>query len=354
MVKKYKRLYKEVCGCKNLLLAWKKARKGKTKKFYVLEFQKDLIDNLGLLQTELENETYQPKPLKTFILRDPKTRKISKANFRDRVIHHAVVNVLDPIFEKVFIYDSCANRIRKGPLFALKRLEQFIRKVSENGKPVSKMLNNNFVKGYCLKADIRHYFEEVNHEVLIGILQEKIGDEKLINLTRKILINGQVKDGVGMPLGNLTSQFLANVYLTRLDYFVKHTLRAKYYVRYVDDFVLLHKNKSQLEKWKIQINHFLQDELKIQLHPDKSRVIPISRGIDFVGFKVFYHYNLLRRRNVRKIISKIEKYKIGHITFEQLMESFLGWNAYAKWANSYKLRKKIVGMIYRAKKVKLA
>lgn len=346
MAKTYKRLYIKVCDYKNLHLAFMKARKGKTRKFYVLEFQKDLIDNLEELKKELENEAYQPKPLKTFILRDPKTRKISKANFRDRVVHHAVINFFDPIYEKVFIYDSYANRKGKGPLAALNRLDNFIKKVSKNGKLASRNFDSNFVKGYCLKADIKHYFQEINHEVLINILKEKIKDEKLINLIRKILVNGKSGEGIGMPLGNLTSQFLANVYLSKLDYFVKQEIKAKYYIRYVDDFLILHESKEQLEIWETRINRFLKQELKIELHPDKSGIKPISKGIDFVGFRVFFHYKLLRKRNVKKIIAKIIKYELGHISYEQLMESFQGWNAYAKWANSYKLRKKVVKKIY--------
>ena len=141
----------------------------------------------------------------------------------------------------------------------------------------------------------------------------------------------------GMPLGNLTSQFFANVYLNELDYFVKHELKTKYYIRYVDDFVLLHSSKEQLEEWKEQIDNFLKTELKIELHPDKSKVISLSRGIDFVGFRNFYHYRLLRKRNIKKIKLKIEEYHSGNLSYKKLNESFQGWNAYAKWANCYKL-----------------
>jgi len=144
-----------------------------------------------------------------------------------------------------------------------------------------------------------------------------------------------------MPLGNLTSQFFANVYLNELDYFVKHKLRAKYYIRYVDDFVILHNSKEQLEIWKREIDEFLRDKLKIELHPQKSKIIKVSKGIDFVGFRNFCHYKLLRRRNIRKMINKIEKFKHGEISKEKILESFQGWQAYAKWANSYKLRKMV-------------
>ena len=195
IMKTYKNLYKEIYSIKNLILAWRKARKGKTKKEYVIEFEKDTLGNLIKLQKELIEQIYSPKPLITFILRDPKTRTISKSAFRDRVVHHAIVNIIEPLFEKTFIYDSCANRIGKGNLFALRRFDEFKRKVSRNGKTKG-WFNNNQVKGYCLKADIKHYFQEVSHEVLVNILKEKIRDEKTIWLIKKI-INNTASDSWG-------------------------------------------------------------------------------------------------------------------------------------------------------------
>jgi len=184
-MKTYKNIYSEIYNLSNLILAWRKARKGKTKKIYVREFEQDILGNLMNLQNELKNQTYEPKPLVSFILRDPKTRKISKSAFRDRIVHHALVRVIEPIFEKRFIYDSCANRKGKGNLFALKRFEIFQRKVT----------NNLTSKGYCLKADIKHYFQEVNHEVLLDILERKIKDEKVILLIRGILNNVAIGGG---------------------------------------------------------------------------------------------------------------------------------------------------------------
>jgi len=144
-----------------------------------------------------------------------------------------------------------------------------------------------------------------------------------------------------MPLGNLTSQFFANVYLNELDYFVKHKLRAKYYIRYVDDFVVLNNSKLQLKIWEVYISDFLKSKLKLELHPDKSKVINISKGVDFVGFRNFYHSRLLRKRNIRKILYKIKQIKRNKITEVKFMESLNGWLSYAKWANSYNLTNKI-------------
>ena len=154
-----------------------------------------------------------------------------------------------------------------------------------------------------------------------------------------------------MPLGNLTSQFFANVYLNELDYFVKHKLKAKYYIRYVDDFVILHESREQLEIWKKEIIKFLKEKLRLELHSQKSKIISLSRGIDFVGFRNFYHYRLLRKRNIKKMIAKIEEYRKGDIAKDKLLESFQGWNAYAKWANSLGVRRKVVRKIYKSESV---
>ena len=152
-----------------------------------------------------------------------------------------------------------------------------------------------------------------------------------------------------MPLGNLTSQFFANVYLNELDYFVKHSLKAKYYIRYVDDFVILHSSKKQLEIWKKDIEIFLKEKLKIELHPDKSKIILLSKGIDFLGFRCFYHHKLLRKRSIIKMKHKIDMFSKNELSEKQIMESFQGWQAYAKWANTIRLRRKIASKIYKFK-----
>lgn len=170
-------LYNEIISIKNLISAWKKARKRKTKKEYVKDFEENLAYNLKILHEELKNQIYFPEPLQTFILRDPKTRKISKSDFRDRIVHHAINNMLEPIFDKTFIYDNCASRKEKGTLFALKRFEKFRRKVTCNFSS----------KGFCFKADIKHYFEEINHKILLEILQRKIKCEKTIWLLKRII-----------------------------------------------------------------------------------------------------------------------------------------------------------------------
>ena len=180
-------LYDRLCSFENLELAYQKARKHKTLKKYVIEFEKDLVSNLEQLRTELMLHSYAPKPLINFIVRDPKTRKISKSDFRDRVIHHALCNIIEPMFDKSFIHDSFANRLNKGSLKALERFDEFKRKVSMN----------NTRRCYVLKADIKKYFDEVDHDVLINIIKNKVKDNRIMWLVRKIISNRAIDSQVG-------------------------------------------------------------------------------------------------------------------------------------------------------------
>ncbi|MBI4154482.1 group II intron reverse transcriptase domain-containing protein [Candidatus Woesearchaeota archaeon] len=334
-MKTYKNIWDKLCSMKNLELAFKKARKNKTLKPYVKEFEKDFHSNLLQLRMELLLLAYRPRPLKTFIIHDPKTRKISKSDFRDRIIHHTLVNILEPIFDKSFIYDSYANRKGKGTLKAIQRFDCFKRKVSKN----------NTKSCYVLKADIKHYFETVDHEILIRIIKRKIKDERVIWLIKQILNNFKTKEN-GMPLGNLTSQFFANIYLNRLDQFIKHKLRLKYYIRYVDDFVVIHISKEKLERIKNTINNFLKNNLRLELHPDKSKILTLKHGIPFLGFRVFYFYKLLKKNNIekmkRKILIFVKQLSNNLIDYDKIYASFEGWLAYTLQANTNNLRKKFI------------
>ena len=349
-MKTHTNLYNNLCSFKNLYFAYKKARENKTKKDYVIKFENNLEQELKTLKEELELLTYKPKPLKRFIIKDPKTRVIHSSNFRDRVIHHALVNILEPIFDKIFIHDSYASRIGKGTLKALERFDQFKRKISKNGRIIKNELDNNQVQGYVFKADIKHYFDTVDHDMLLKIIERKIKDEKVIWLVKQILKNFIVnEENKGMPLGNLTSQFFANVYLNELDYFIKHKLKSRYYIRYVDDFVILHSSKEQLEIWNKEINEFLINNLKLELHNEKSKVTPLAKGLDFLGFKNFYYYRSLRKRNIRKFFKNLnnmeENYNNKNINYDAIYDAFGGWLAYAMLGNTYNLRRKITKRI---------
>ncbi|MBI4146598.1 hypothetical protein HY489_04645 [Candidatus Woesearchaeota archaeon] len=327
-------LYDEICDYKNLESAFKKARKGKTKRMYVKAFEALLEDNLLKLQHELVNHTYSPRPLESFILRDGKTRRISRSDFRDRVVHHALCNVIEPILEKGFIFDSFANRKGKGVLKALERFDFFKRKVSKN----------HTRECFVLKADIRRYFDNVDHNKLLQIIAKRLSDERMLWLIRQILGNFKTTEGKGMPLGNLTSQFFANVYLNWLDQFVKHILKARYYIRYVDDFVILSNSKAELEFYKRQIGDFLEDHLLLQLHPDKSRIIKLQQGVPFLGMRVFPFHRLLLRKNLDKFKRKWRVFG-KHLDSENYDETYVfieGWLAFAKTANTFGLRKRII------------
>ncbi len=342
-MKTYKNLYPKLCSYKNLALAFRKASKGKNKKHYIIEFKKNLRENLLEIKRELELETYRPSKLKKFTVRDPKTRLIRKSVFKDRVVHHAIVNILEPIYEPRFISDNYANRLNKGTIAALKKLDRFKKKVSNNGKLVLNALDNNMVKGYVLKADIRKFFDSIDQAKMIEILKRKVRDEKVIWLIIKILKNFDNKKK-GMPLGNMTSQFLSNVYLNNLDQFVKQRLKMKYYLRYVDDFVILHESKEVLENCKDKIEKYLKN-LRLEFHPDKSKIYSLCRGIDFLGFKTFYHHRRVRKRNVKGFKARLEKleraYKNGDITKDKFIASAEGWFAYAMWGDTYNLRQKL-------------
>ena len=334
-MKTYKHLYEELYSYENLEYAYQRARKGRTQKSYVLEFEKNIKKNLLELQRDLQFHSYRPKPLVSFLIKDPKVRIISKSHFRDRIVHHGICRIIEPLFEKSFIYDSYANRLGKGTSKALERFECFKRKVSKN----------NTLSSYVLKADIKKYFETMNPEILLSLVKTKIKDEKVLFLIKTILKNYSTGPGKGMPLGNLTSQFFANVYLHELDLFVKHTLKVKYYLRYVDDFIILKNDPRTLEKYKLQIQAFLKEKLSLTLHPEKSKILYLKQGITILGFRIFPHHKLLRRGNMQRRIKELKKqkelYKESFISYDEIYNSFQGWNVFARQANTFKIRSKL-------------
>ncbi|MBL7206639.1 MAG: group II intron reverse transcriptase domain-containing protein [Candidatus Aenigmarchaeota archaeon] len=341
----HRNLYDELCSFRNLELAYRKARKGKRGKKPVQKFESNLEQNILNLKYELETFKYKPKPLRQFIIRDPKTRRISASYFRDMVVHHALYNIIQPIFEKGFIYDSFANQINKGSSKAVERLNRFKRKVSVNGRIINKHRDNNMVAGYVLKADIKRFFDTIDHNILMKIIKRKVEDRNILILINQIIKNHISEiPGKGMPIGNLTSQFFANIYLNELDHFMKHKLKARYYIRYVDDFVVMGKSKSLLEGFKREIKIFMK-ALKLELHSDKTKVYPLCKGVNFLGFRIFYHYSLLSKKNIIGIRNRVEKFKVeyesGLMDSDDIERSLSGWLGYAMQADTYKLRNEI-------------
>ncbi|MBN2097196.1 MAG: group II intron reverse transcriptase domain-containing protein [Candidatus Omnitrophica bacterium] len=332
-MKTYKHLFEQICSFENLLKAYERFRRGKKWRRDVLEFDYFCEKELLALQDELISLTWQPSPPKTFYIFEPRKRLIAAAALRDRIVHHAYCNVVEPIFDKRLIYDTYACRKDKGTLSALRRFGKFTREL---------LSYYDDSRIYFFKGDILKYFENIDHSILIKVIEKRIKDERTIWLTRKIL-----GTGTGIPIGNLTSQFFANLYLGELDQFIKHNLRVKHYIRYMDDFVILDVCKKRLGYLKAEIGGFLNDNLKLRIHPQKQVIAPLRRGIDLLGYRVYSTHKRLRRDNVRRFRKRLKlmryKYKMGKISLNQISSSIRGWIAYSRSARSFNLRKKLLG-----------
>lgn len=350
-MKTYKNLFTKICSFENLYLAYLKARKYKRYKSYVLEFSFNLENNLLTLQRDLMDGTYRHNGYQKFIVYDSKKRIIKAPSFRDRVVHHALCNIIEPIFDRGFIYDSYACRRKKGTHRAVKRLGYFLQSLSAKLQKKAEE-HKTRPRIYCLKCDISKYFESIDHEILFYLLQKKIGDQEVLILLKKII--DSTPGGKGIPIGNLTSQLFANIYLNELDQFIKHRLRIEYYIRYVDDFLILDFYKPKLRQTKELIRNFLQEKLKLELHPVKARLFPIDKGIDFLGYTVFNHYKLLRKSTVKRFIKRMgrcrEEIAKGKTNRKFLKSHWQSWLGYASFANSWKLRryiqKRLTSIIY--------
>jgi len=345
-MKTYKNLYPKIYDFDNLYWAFREARKGKRRKEPVAAFEVDLEPNLWRLHEELVAQTYRPGPYHHFYIYEPKRRLISAAPFRDRVLHHALCRVIEPIFDRTFIYDSYACRVGKGNHRAVERCSQFARR-----------------HAYVLKCDIVKFFPSIDQAILRDLLARRIADAQTLWLIDLILASGV---GVleseyamhyfpgddlfaacrprGLPIGNLTSQQWANVYLNPLDHFVKRELRCGSYVRYCDDFLLFHDDKRQLHRWRAEIADFLQT-LRLTLHEGKSAVFPLRLGVEFVGFRVFPTHRRLRRQNVHRAFRRMEDlqeaYLAGDIPLDRVSASVQSWIAHSRYASTYGLRRQL-------------
>jgi hypothetical protein len=318
-----------------LFSAWREFKRGKTKKIDVQKFEFNLEDNLFHLHQELKNRVYQHSHYTAFIVCDPKLRRIHKANVRDRVLHHAIFRILYLIFDQHFVFDSYSCRTRKGTHRAVNRLEEFARKLSRN----------NSKNIFALKCDIRKFFDSIDQKILLKLIKNKIKDEEIIWLIETIVKSFPK----GIPLGNVTSQLFANIYLNELDQFAKHSLKEKYYLRYCDDFIILAENKNHLENLISKIDYFLQSELKLNLHPNKVIIRKYRQGIDFLGFVVLPHHRVLRTKTKKRILKKIKRKQlelenniISEKSFNQYLQSYLG---ILKHCDGYEIEKDISGSL---------
>lgn len=288
--------YTDLISTKSMLSAWKEFLKGKRKKPDVQEFEQNLMDNLLSLQEDLRNHTYYHGEYASFGISDPKPRIIHKASVRDRLLHHIIHQGLYPFFDARFISNSYSCRVGKGTHKALERFKMFSYKVSKN----------NTKTCWVLKCDLRKFFASINHAILLCILEKGIQDDEILWLLKQVITSfDSGSPGKGLPLGNLTSQLLVNVYMNRFDQYVKHVLKVKYYVRYADDFVLLSEDRSLLVNYLAQIGSFLEQELKLQLHPNKVSVKTLYSGIDFLGWIHFPTHRVLRTTTKRRMFRQL-------------------------------------------------
>ena len=309
----------------NLLLAWEEFIMGKRSKKDVQEFYMHLMDNILSLHYDLSNQIYHHGSYEEFNISDPKPRIINKASVRDRLLHHAVYRILYPFFDEKFTSDSFSCRDKKGTHRAIKRLDDFYRKVSKNKTRTC----------WVLKCDIKKFFHSINQQVLLDILEKYIQDRDIVNLLREIIASFHyAKEGVGLPLGNLTSQLFANVYMNEFDQFVKHKLKIKHYIRYADDFVILSEDKNYLKEVIPVIRDFLQNNLSLTLHPDKIYIKTLYSGIDFLGWVNFKHHKTIRDTTKKRIFKKIKENRNS-----KTLSSYIGL---LKHGNTQKIKGKVL------------
>lgn len=349
-MKTYKHLYPQVYDFENLYLAWRKARKGKRGRPGAAEFERVQEDELLALQGELQSFTYTPGAYHSFYIHDPKKRLISAAPFRDRVVHHALCRVIEPIWERRFIHDTYANRLGKGTHRALDRAQAYLRQY-----------------GFFLQCDLRQYFPSIDHQLLRAELARRIHDDGVLWLCDRILVSGvgvlseeyemvwfpgddlfAVQRPRGLPIGNLTSQFWANVYLNDFDHFVKRELKCGAYVRYVDDFVLFDDDPKRLKAWRQAIVEKLAS-LRLSLHETRARTFASSSSLPFLGFRLYPEYRLLKYRKKahfrRKLRFLLNEYAAGRLEIACLDASIKGWVNHVRYGNTWGLRRSVLGGI---------
>lgn len=351
-------IYDTIIHPQNLYRAAYAAALGKRSSADVTSFFFRMEREIGRLYDELSRGKYRHGPYTVFKVFEPKPRDISKALFRDRVVHHAIHDVIEPFIDKKFIFDSYACRHGKGTHAALERAQSFLR-----------------AKDYCMHGDIRKYFPSIDHAVLKGLLRRHIADRKLlflldhiIDTTRRghreersdegsqnVAMSRLVRLGspqvarhagaVGLPIGNLTSQFFANLYLHELDHFVKHTIGCRYYIRYMDDFLLFDDDHVVLERWRTAIEDMLISALKLRLHKDKTRIFSVRKGMTFLGVRSSRGRCRVSSQGMRRMGARMKKFRYllekKGITEAEMSTSVLCWAAHSRYADSMMLRRKI-------------
>lgn len=332
----YRDLFGKIVHPETLFEAWKEFRKGKGSKPDVVLFESGLEQNIFQLSRDLRSKRYSHSGYAGFYISDPKLRHIHKAAVRDRVLHHAITSVLDPIFEPTFISNSFSCRIGKGSHKGVEVVRGMLRKESQN----------NTKTCYALKCDIRKFFDSIDHNILLSILKRRIKDADTIWLLENLVesysgTQSNLFKRKGVPIGNLTSQLFANVYMNEFDQFMKHTLRVRYYARYTDDFVIISRDREYLEKLIPLMDNFLRDVLEVGLHPDKVEMLTYAKGVDFLGYVIFPTHTLMRKRTKKRIErrfeEKIQNYRKGKMDKEKINATLYSYLGVLSHANAYKL-----------------
>lgn len=314
-------IFEQIISLENLLAAWREFRRGKNKKIDVMRYAINLEDRLWQLHYELKSKSYQPDCYLSFFVADPKLRHIHKASVRDRIVHQAIYRILYPCYDKKFIFDSYACRLQKGTHKAVDRLSNFCRQASKNYTGVI----------YGLQCDIWHFFDSIDHVVLKELIGKIITDRDTLWLINKIIDSFVVQSERGLPLGNVTSQLFANIYLNEFDQFVKRKLKIKYYLRYTDDFIIISADKCYLDNLIVEFAVFLYHRLSLSLHQRKTTIRKFSQGFDCLGYVALPYYWVLRTKTKRRIFKKINKQYtlfnegiIDTVSFNQSLQSYLG------------------------------
>lgn len=324
MIFKFIHTYNDIISVENLLGAWREFVRGKRRKVDVQDFQWNLMDNILALHRDLVTKTYRHGGYVAFNISDPKPRNIHKATVRDRLLHHAIYRKLYPHFDKRFIHDSYSCRLNKGTHRAMERFNVFSRKVSVN----------NTRTCWVLKCDIKKFFASVDHNILLSILSRHIDDQDILWLLKHVVGSFTTRPGVGFPLGNLTSQLLVNIYMHEFDHWMKHVVKMKYYIRYADDFVVLSQDKDILIELLPKIGMFLEENLKLTLHPDKVFIKALVSGVDFLGWIHFSDHRVLRTVAKQRMFKRIKENPKPRV-----MQSYLGMLG---WGNTQLLRQKML------------
>ena len=331
MAKTYKDIYPDVYAFEALYEGYLRARKGKRYRPEVLRFTKCLEENLIHLQNELIWKMYKTGRYREFYVYEPKQRTIAALPFRDRVVQHSLVAAIEPLWERQFIFDSYACRIGKGTHAGVDRAQFFLCRQRHRSGLV-----------YVLKCDINKYFASINHEVLKQLLRRRIACPDTLWLLDEIIDS---TPDPGIPIGNLTSQLFANIYLHELDEFVKYTLKEPAYMRYMDDFIVVHHDKSYLQDLRLKIETFLDERLSL-ITNGKTQIFPVSatrgRSLDFLGYKIWPTHRRLRKDSVRRMRQKLKLFRKNKISREDLQRSLNAWLGHAGHADTYNLQNKLL------------